>query len=98
MKHFPRWKGLIIYKKRRKAINNIQSRQKPKRNNTTAIPNSKGIILKKEAARFNLNIPLKPCPNTFHHIKSDRDPVNPFDTAGIYKIEYKMKIIKKVVT
>ena len=44
--------------------------------------------MKKEAAKFNLNVPIKPCPNIFQHIKSDRDLVNPLDTAGIYRIEY----------
>ena len=79
-----------MYKKRRKALNSMQSGQKPKGNNATGIPYCKGTayILKKAAAKFNLNVPIKPCPNIFQHKKSDRDPVNPLDTAGIYRIEY----------
>ena len=44
--------------------------------------------MKKEAAKFNLNVPIKPSPNIFQHIKSDRLPVNPLDTADIYRIEH----------
>ena len=42
-----------IYKRRRKALNSIQSGQKPKRNTTTAIPYCKGTayILKKAAVK-----------------------------------------------
>ena len=45
-------------------------------------------ILKKEAAKFNLNVPIQPSPNIIQHIKSDRDLVNPLDTAGVYRIKY----------
>ena len=44
--------------------------------------------MKKEAAKFNLNVPIKSSPNIFQHIKSDRDPVNPLDAADIYRIDY----------
>ena len=43
-------------------------------------------IQKKAAAKFKLNIPIKTCPNIFQYIKSDRDAVNPLNTAGIYRV------------
>ena len=34
-------------------------------------------------------------PNIFQHVKSDRDPINPLDTADIYRIEYTDENSKK---
>ena len=38
---------------------------------------------------------FKPSLNIFHYIKSDRDPINPLDTAGVYRIKYKDENSKK---
>ena len=31
---------------------------------------------------------MKPSPNNFQYVKSDRDLINPLDTAGVYRVEY----------
>ena len=46
-----------------------------------------GNIIKKEAAKFNISIPIKPSLNIFQQIKSDKDHFNPIDIAEIYRTE-----------
>ena len=40
---------------------------------------------------------IKPSPNIFQYVKSDRDLINLFDTAGVYRIEYTDEMVKKVI-
>ena len=33
-------------------------------------------------------MPIKPSPNIFQYVKSDRDLINPLDTPVVYRIEH----------
>ena len=37
--------------------------------------------MKKKAIKLNFNVPIKPIPNVYQHVKSDRDPITPPDTS-----------------
>ena len=39
--------------------------------------------------------PIKPNPNIFQWIRNDRDPINPLETSGTYKIEYEKEAGKR---
>ena len=44
---------------------------------------------------FNINVPIKPSHNIFQYAKTDRDAINPLDTAGVCRIEYTNENSKK---
>ena len=44
-------------------------------------------MIKKQGAKFNLNVQIKTSPNIFQYIKSDKDPIYLLETTGIYRIE-----------
>ena len=83
-----------------KKLNEIESGQKEKRNFTISIPFDKGALikLKKEAAKNGISVTLKPNPSVFQKLRLDKDRVDIDETAGIYKLKYIKKIMKRDVT
>ena len=49
------------------------------------------LNFKKEAAIYNLCGPIRPIPNNFQRLRSNKEKIGIKETAGIYKLEYILK-------
>lgn len=81
-----------LFKKEIKTIQEIAAKLaqklKPKFTNAITFDSGASLSIKKEAAKFNLRIPIKPNPNIFQRIRNEKEIVNNHETAGIYKINF----------
>ena len=44
--------------------------------------------MKYVAAKYNMYVPIKPAPNIYQILISDRNKIDPLETSGIYRIEF----------